>query len=67
LTAIAFPTTNHLHRCLAATEIQKVPSFSMTGATSLGEPVQNVVAGKRAGFLCLEGYRATRSMSAVRM
>jgi hypothetical protein len=35
LTAISFPTTNHLHRCLAATEIQKLPSFSMTGATSL--------------------------------
>src|SRR5271170_2949579 len=34
LTAISFPTTNHLHRCLAATEIQKLPSFSMTGATS---------------------------------
>jgi hypothetical protein len=33
LTAISFPTTNHLHRCLAATEIQKLPSFSMTGAT----------------------------------
>src|SRR6202035_3144656 len=32
--AISFPTTNHLHRCLAATEIQKLPSFSMTGATS---------------------------------
>src|SRR5215831_6446405 len=30
----SFPTTNHLHRCLAATEIQKLPSFSMTGATS---------------------------------
>jgi ABC-type uncharacterized transport system substrate-binding protein len=35
LTAISFPTTNHLHRCLAATEIQKFPSFSMTGATSI--------------------------------
>src|ERR1700689_4717481 len=35
LTAISFPTTNHLHRCLAATEIQKLPSFSMTGATSI--------------------------------
>src|SRR5208282_3352910 len=34
LTAISFPTTNHLHRCLAATEIQKLPSFSMTAATS---------------------------------
>jgi hypothetical protein len=34
LTAISFPTTNHLHRCLAATEIQRLPSFSMTGATS---------------------------------
>src|SRR6478672_7557961 len=34
LTAISFRTTNHLHRCLAATEIQKLPSFSMTGATS---------------------------------
>src|ERR1700757_1606685 len=33
LTAISFPATNHLHRCLA-TEIQKFPSFSMTGATS---------------------------------
>src|ERR1700687_5701449 len=33
LTAISFPTTNHPHRCLAATEIQKLPSFSMTGAT----------------------------------
>jgi hypothetical protein len=33
LTAISFPTTNHLHRCLAATEIQKFQSFSMTGAT----------------------------------
>src|SRR3954452_9250270 len=33
LTEISFPTTNHLHRCLAATEIQKLPSFSMTGAT----------------------------------
>jgi hypothetical protein len=33
LTAISFPTTNHLHRCLAVTEIQKLPSFSMTGAT----------------------------------
>src|SRR5271169_172905 len=35
LTTISFPTTNHLHRCLAATEIQKLPSFSMTGATRL--------------------------------
>src|SRR5580658_4777726 len=26
LTAISFPATNHLHRCLAATEIQKFPS-----------------------------------------
>jgi hypothetical protein len=34
LTAISFPATNHLHRWLAATEIQKLPSFSMTGATS---------------------------------
>jgi hypothetical protein len=34
LTAISFPATNHLHRCLA-TEIQKFLSFSMTGATSL--------------------------------
>src|SRR5258707_8335346 len=34
LTAITFPTTNHLHRSLTATEIQKLPSFSMTGATS---------------------------------
>src|SRR5260370_39099835 len=33
LTAITFPTTNHLHRSLTATEIQKLPSFSMTGAT----------------------------------
>src|SRR5215470_5656148 len=33
LTAISFPITNHLHRCLAATEIQELPSFSMTGAT----------------------------------
>src|SRR4030081_2397708 len=33
LTAISFRTTNHPHRCLAATEIQKLPSFSMTGAT----------------------------------
>jgi hypothetical protein len=32
LTAIFFPPTNHLHRCLAATEIQNLPSFSMTGA-----------------------------------
>ena len=31
--AISFRTTNHLHRCLAATEIQKLPSFSMTEAT----------------------------------
>src|SRR5215471_118295 len=29
LTAISFPTTNHLHRCLVATEIQKLPSFSI--------------------------------------
>ncbi len=35
LTAISFPATNHLHRWLAATEIQKLPSFSMTGATRL--------------------------------
>src|SRR5450432_4183242 len=35
LTAISFPTANHLRRCLAAREIQKLPSFSMTGATSL--------------------------------
>jgi hypothetical protein len=34
LTAMSFPATNHLHRCLA-TEIQKFPSFSMTGATSI--------------------------------
>jgi hypothetical protein len=34
LTAISFPTTNHLHRCLAATEIQNLPSFSMTGAAA---------------------------------
>src|SRR5580692_9148383 len=33
LTAISFPATNHLHRWLAATVIQKLPSFSMTGAT----------------------------------
>ena len=26
LTAISFPATNHLHRCLAATEIKKFPS-----------------------------------------
>jgi hypothetical protein len=32
LTAISFPATNHLHRWLAATEIQKLPSFSMTEA-----------------------------------
>jgi hypothetical protein len=36
LTAISFPATNHLPRWLAATEIQKLPSFSMTGATSSG-------------------------------
>jgi hypothetical protein len=36
LTAISFPATNHLHRWLAAAEIQKLPSFSMTGATSIG-------------------------------
>src|SRR5262249_48501233 len=35
LTAISFPITNHLHRCLAATEIQELPSFSMTGETRL--------------------------------
>src|ERR1700741_3495154 len=35
LTAISFPTTNHLHQCLAATEIQELPSFSMTGATRM--------------------------------
>src|SRR5262249_9068550 len=34
LTAISFPITNHLHRCLAAIEIQELPSFSMTGETS---------------------------------
>src|SRR5262245_8206136 len=33
LTEISFTTTNHLHRRLAATEIQKLPSFSITGAT----------------------------------
>jgi hypothetical protein len=27
LTAISFPATNHLHRWLAATVIQKLPSF----------------------------------------
>jgi predicted methyltransferase len=43
--AIAFPPTNHLHRCLAATEIQKLPSFSMTGATSPGMKVLDVGAG----------------------
>ena len=32
LTAISFPATNHLYRWLAATEIQKLPSFSMTEA-----------------------------------
>jgi uncharacterized protein (DUF2147 family) len=42
LTAISFPTTNHLHRCLAATEIQKLPSFSMTGATSPTSPTEGV-------------------------
>jgi hypothetical protein len=26
LTAISFPATSHLHRCIAATEIQKFPS-----------------------------------------
>jgi hypothetical protein len=35
LTAITFPTTNHLHRSITATEIQKLPSFSMTGATRI--------------------------------
>ena len=25
LTAISFPATNHLHRCLAATEISEIP------------------------------------------
>ena len=34
LTAISFPATNHLHRWLAVTEIQKFPSRSMTRATS---------------------------------
>jgi hypothetical protein len=29
-----FPDHESLHRCLAVTEIQKLPSFSMTGATS---------------------------------
>jgi hypothetical protein len=33
LTAISFLATNHLHRWLPATEIQKLPSFSMTEAT----------------------------------
>src|SRR5271169_2089901 len=40
LTAISFPATNHLHRWLAATEIQKLPSFSMTGATSSSSSIQ---------------------------
>src|SRR5580693_4421253 len=34
LTAISFLATNHLHRWLAATEIRKLPSFSMTEATT---------------------------------
>jgi choline dehydrogenase-like flavoprotein len=42
-TAISFQTTNHLHRCLAATEIQTMPSFSMTGATR-GFPVIRITA-----------------------
>src|SRR6202140_3548158 len=35
LTAISFPITNHLHRYFEARVIQKLPSFSMTGTTSL--------------------------------
>jgi hypothetical protein len=35
LTAISFPTTNHLHRCLAATEIQKCVIFN-DGSDDLG-------------------------------
>src|SRR5271165_3680883 len=33
LTATSFPATNHLHRCCKATEIQNLPSKSMTEAT----------------------------------
>src|ERR1700675_4325560 len=43
LTAISFPATNHLHRWLAATEIQKLPSFSMTGATRPWTPADDEV------------------------
>jgi hypothetical protein len=33
LTAISFLTTNQLRRCIAATQMQKLPSFSLTGAS----------------------------------
>jgi hypothetical protein len=55
LTAISFPATNHLHRWLAATEIQKLPSFSMTGATRLHDkpkrPLQTSYAASVADTL----------------
>jgi hypothetical protein len=34
LTAICFPAANHLHRRIAAMEIQKTTTDSMTRATS---------------------------------
>jgi hypothetical protein len=48
LTAISFPATNHLHRWLAATVIQKLPSFSMTEAT---REIKNIGASVRARLL----------------
>ena len=38
LTAISFPATNHLHRLIMATEIQKNATDSMTLATRGGPP-----------------------------
>ena len=51
LTAISFPITNHLHRCLAATEIQKLPSYSMTGATILMRPSRYAYRSVRSGAI----------------
>src|SRR5208337_804837 len=59
LPAISFPATNHLHRCIAATEIQRNTSDSRTRATS--RPSHTVVGELLKGEkFSLQANRKTR-------
>src|SRR5271166_6242737 len=64
LTAISFPATNHLHRLILATEIQKNATDSMTLATSKGccaSPTPSMISRRRREDVRVQGSFNTRS------